>query len=193
MSIALPILLLIFGTLTFWLLSESSVRWYFKTSCIATFCIFTIVFWSTIHSYLGWPALKSDMPEKILIHWVIVKEPNKYTKFNGAIYFLIESAEKKKSSWFGIFTYDKDRPEPRLFALPYSRGLHEQVQNQMKGRLQRGQPILGSLSKIKGGEGKNKNGAKKPSNKKGGGSESQEQDWEFHELRPSDFLNKPNE
>jgi|TARA_Y100000310_G_scaffold181872_1_gene181901 hypothetical protein len=133
------------------------------------------------------------MPEKVLIHWVIVKEPNKHTKFNGAIYFLIESAEKKKSSWLHVFAYGKDRPEPRLFALPYSRGLHEQVQNQMKGRLRKGQPILGSLSKIKGGEGKSKNGAQNPSNKKGGGSESQEQNWEFHELRPSDFLNKPNE
>lgn len=189
MSIALPILLLTFGTLTFWLLSESSVKWYFKTACIATFCIFTIVFWSTIHSYLGWPALKSDMPEKVLIHWVIVKEPNKYTKFDGAIYFLVESAEKKESSWLDVFTYGKDRPEPRLFALPYSRGLHEQIQNQMKGRLQRGQPILGELTKT----GKGKKGEETSKNKKGGGSESQKQDWEFHELRPSDFLNKPND
>ncbi len=191
MSIALPILLLIFGTLTFWLLTESSVKWYFKTACISTFCIFTVVFWSTIHSYLGWPALKSDMPEKVLIHWVIVKEPNKYTKFNGAIYFLVESAEEKKSSWLNIFSYDNNRPEPRLFVLPYSRGLHEQVQNQMKGRMQRGQPILGELTKTS--KGKGKNGAKKADNKEGGGSESQDQDWEFHELRPSDFLNKPND
>ena len=191
MSIALPILLLIFGTLTFWLLTESSVKWYFKTACIATFCIFTIVFWSTIHSYLGWPALKSDMPQKVLIHWVIVKEPNKYTKFDGAIYFLVESAEKKERSWLDTFTYSKNRSEPRLFALPYSRGLHEQVQNQMKGRLQRGQPILGELTKT--GKAKGKKGESNLENKKGGGSESQEQDWEFHELRPSDFLNKPDD
>jgi hypothetical protein len=64
------------------------------------------------------------MPDKVLIHWVIIKEPNKYTKFNGAIYFLLESAEKKETSWFRIFTYNKDRPEPRLFALHYSKGLH---------------------------------------------------------------------
>tara|TARA_B100001123_G_C15256031_1_gene1004689 strand:+ start:979 stop:1374 length:396 start_codon:yes stop_codon:yes gene_type:complete len=131
------------------------------------------------------------MPEKVLIHWVIVKEPNKYTKFNGAIYFLVESAEEKKSSWLNIFSYDNNRPEPRLFVLPYSRGLHEQVQNQMKGRMQRGQPILGELTKTS--KGKGKNGAKKADNKEGGGSESQDQDWEFHELRPSDFLNKPND
>ena len=28
--------------------------------------------------------------------------------------------------------------------------------------------------------------------KKGGGSESQEQDWQFHELRPSDIHQKPD-
>jgi hypothetical protein len=193
MSVALPILLLVFGSLTFWLLTESSVKWYFKSACIATFCIFTIVFWSTIHSYLGWPALKSDMPDKVLIHWVIVKEPNKVTKSKGAIYFLIESAEEKKDSWLNVFTYKSDTPEPRLFALPYSRGLHEQIERQIRQKLQRGQPVLGSLSKItKSEKGKAKLG-KGESDGKGGGSESQEQDWEFHELRPSDFLNKPND
>ena len=192
MSIALPILLLTFGGLTFWLLTESSIKWYLKTVCIATFCIFTIVFWSTIHSYLGWPALKSDVPDKVLIHWVIVKEPNKYTKFDGAIYFLLESAEEEKSSWLSVFTYNKSRPEPRLFALPYSRGLHEQVEKQMKPSLKSGQPIMGRLSKAKG-EGKGKSKSITASGKKGGGSESQEQEWEFHLLRPSDFLTKPND
>ena len=171
MSIALPILLLVFGTLTFWLLTESSVKWYFKTACITTFCIFTVVFWSTIHSYLGWPALKSDMPDKVLIHWVVVKEPNKYTKFKGAIYFLLESAEEKESSWLDVFTYNKSRPEPRLFALPYSRALHEQIEKQMKPSLKRGQPIMGRLSKAKGeGEGKGKRKSLAASGKKGGGS-----------------------
>ena len=191
MSVALPILLLVFGSLTFWLLTESSVKWYFKSACIATFCIFTIVFWSTIHSYLGWPALKSDMPDKVLIHWVIVKEPNKVTKSKGAIYFLIESAEEKKDSWLNVFTYKSDMPEPRLFALPYSRGLHEQIEKQMRQKLQQGQPVLGRLSKIKNsGKRMGKNSIAKDG-KDGGGSESQEQDWEFHQLRPSDFLRKP--
>ena len=44
MNIALPVLLLIFGGLTFWLLNESSLKWYFKTVCISVFCIFTVIF-----------------------------------------------------------------------------------------------------------------------------------------------------
>ena len=104
---------------------------------------------------------------------------------------MIESAEEEKSSWLRIFTYNKDRPEPRLFALPYSRELHEQVEKQMMGRLRKGQTVLGSLSKItKSGKGKAKPGLGE-SEGKGGGSESQDQVWEFHPLRPSDFLRKP--
>ena len=90
MNIALPILLLVFGGLSFWILTESNVKWYIKTACIATFCAFTIIFWTTIDTFLGWPANQDDMPEKILIHWVIVKEPNKIDGFEGSIFILLE-------------------------------------------------------------------------------------------------------
>ena len=64
MNISLPILLLIFGSLSFWLMTESSLKWYIKTACISTFCIFTVIFWSTINSFLGWPADENDVPEE---------------------------------------------------------------------------------------------------------------------------------
>jgi hypothetical protein len=98
MNIALPILLLVFGALSFWVLNESSLKWYFKTACISVFCIFTIIFWSSIHSFLGWPALEGDMPKKVLIHWVIIKEPNKFTKYDGRIYVLLDSGSLADSS-----------------------------------------------------------------------------------------------
>ena len=93
MTIALPILLLIFGGLTFWVLNESRLKWYFKAVCITTFCIFTVVFWSSIHTFLGWPALEKDVPDKVLLHWAIIKEPNKITESKGRIYLLIESGK----------------------------------------------------------------------------------------------------
>ena len=82
MNIALPILLLVFGALTLWILNESALKWYIKTACISVFCAFTIIFWTTIHTFLGWPANEEDMPNKIMIHWVIVKEPNKIKATN---------------------------------------------------------------------------------------------------------------
>lgn len=194
MNIALPILLLVFGGMTFWVLTESKLKWYFKTACISVFCIFTVIFWSSIHTFLGWPALEDDMPDKVLIHWVIIKEPNKFTEFDGRIYVLLESVEEPKSNFLArFFGYQKDRVEPRLYGLEYSRGLHEQIEKGIRPRLRNGQPVVGELTKGKGGKGGKGKGKGKLNYKKGEGSESQEQEWHFHELLPSDFQRKPDD
>ena len=191
MNIALPILLLVFGGLSFWVLNESKLKWYFKTACITTFCLFTIVFWTSIHTFLGWPAHEDDMPEKVLIHWVIIKEPNKFTKSKGRIFVLIETAGEPKSNLLArFFGYRKEKIEPRLHGIKYDRGLHEQLEKSVIPRLNQGQPVMGKLSKAEKGKGISKKGEGK-TNKKGDGSESQEQEWEFHELRPSDIHEKP--
>lgn len=192
MNIALPVLLLIIGSLTFWLLTESSIKYYLKIASITIFCLFTIIFWSTIHTFLGWPALKSDMPEKVLIHWVIVKEPNNILALKGKIYFLIESPYKEKNFLLSFFGYKNNTPEPRLFGLPYSRSLHEQIEKEMRNKLLKGQPVVGQFSEKNGGKGKGRSqkGSPKDDNQKGGGSESQEQEWEFHVLRPSEYQPK---
>ena len=186
MNIALPILLLVFGGLTFWVLTESVLKWYFKVVCISVFCLFTIIFWSSIGSFLGWPALENDMPEKVVIHWVVIKEPNKHIKSNGRIYVLLESIKEEESSFLArFFGYRKDKIEPRLYGLKYSRELHEQIEKQIMGRLKRGQPVAGRLTK-----GQGKNGRANLKNK-GEGSESQEQGWYLHELLPSEIHTKP--
>ena len=190
MNIALPILLLAFGGLTFWVLNESALKWYIKTACISVFCIFTIIFWTSIHTFLGWPALESDVPEKVLIHWVIIKEPNKYTNYDGRIFVLLESVGEPKSNFLArFFGYRKERVEPRLHGLKYNRELHEKLEKGVMPKLKRGQPVIGRLTK------ENKQGIVREgdgtSTKKGGGSESQEQEWHFHELLPSEIQGKP--
>jgi len=192
MNIALPILLLVFGGLTFWMLTESSLKWYFKTACISSFCAFTVIFWLSISTFLGWAAHEGDMPDKVLIHWVIIKEPNKFTKFNGKIYVLLEAAnEKEPNKFIKFFGYKKDKVEPRLYGLAYSRSLHEQLEKSVIPRLRKGQPVTGKLAKGEPKGEKGKKGNEKGPNNKKGGSESQEQEWHFHELRPSDFQSKP--
>jgi len=189
MNVALPVLLLVFGSLTFWVLNESSLKWYFKTASISVFCIFTIIFWTSIHTFLGWPALEGDVPEKVLVHWVIVKEPNKATESEGAIYVLLESAKEDKSGFLArFFGYSKGVNEPRLYGLDYDRGLHERLVRNVMPKLRSGQPVLGKLTKVDGRKGKK---GDKNSEKKGGGSESQKQKWEFHELLPSEIHSKP--
>ena len=150
MNIALPILLLAFGGLTFWVLNESALKWYIKTACISVFCIFTIIFWTSIHTFLGWPELESDVPEKVLIHWVIIKEPNKYTKYDGRIFVLLESVGEPKSNFLArFFGYRKERVEPRLHGLKYNRELHEKLEKGVMPKQKRGQPVIGRLTKEK--------------------------------------------
>ena len=191
MNIALPILLLVFGGLSFWVLNESKLKWYFKTACISTFCLFTVVFWTSIHTFLGWPALENDMPEKIVIHWVIIKEPNEHTKSDGRIYILLETADKPESNLLAkFFGYRRDKIEPRLHGLEYDRGLHEKLEKSVMPRLKSGQPVAGKFLKKAEGKKGGKIGKGK-SEGEGDGSESQKQKWEFHELRPSEIHRKP--
>ena len=192
MNIALPILLLLFGGLSFWVLSESSVKWYVKTACISVFCFFTIIFWLSIHTFLGWAALESSMPEKMSVHWVIIKEPDKLTDYKGDIYILSESADKKDGNFLArFFGYGSERIEPRLYKLKYNRELHEKLQG-IKDKLKNGNPVMGKFTKKGSKKGKAKIGDSKKTGKDGEGSESQEQDWEFHELLPSEIHEKPN-
>ena len=190
MNIALPILLLALGGLTFWLLTESSLKWYFKAACISAFCIFTIIFWGTLNTFLGWAAKGDDVPEKVLIHWVIVKEPNKLLGYEGQIYVLLESAKKDDANFLlKFFGHSSGRKvEPRLYGLAYNRELHERIEGEILPRLRQGQPVVGKLTKgaRRGDEGENKG------KNKGSGSESQSQEWQFHELLPSDFHEKPD-
>ena len=190
MNIALPILLLVFGALTFWVLSESSLKWYLKVACITTFCVFTTIFWSSIHSFLGWPANESDIPEKVLTHWVIIKEPNKFTKFDGAIYLLVESIEREGNFIEKFFGYKKHNIEPRLYRLKYSRSLHEHLQDKVMPKLKSGQPVYGKLTKSKSSRDKSGLRTGEGKDTDGGGSESQEQEWHFHELLPSEIHDK---
>ena len=192
MNIALPILLLVFGGLTLWILSESTLKWYIKLGCITVFCVFTVIFWNTTHTFLGWAADGDSAPEKVRIHWVIIKEPNEVLGEKGQIYILLEAAGGNNGGVISkIFGYKKKRKvEPRLHGLPYSRELHEQIEKKIMPKLKSGQSVVGKLSEV----GKNKKNGKKgegEGKKEGGGSESQSQDWEFHELLPSDFQQKP--
>ncbi|MBC8416731.1 hypothetical protein H8E06_00190 [bacterium] len=192
MNITYALLLLIFGGLSLWLLTESKIKWYIKTLCISTFCVFTIIFWSSIHTFLGWPARDADMPEKVKVHWVVIKEPDKLKETPGGIFFLVEGPNPHKDNFlYRLFGYQA-KGEPRQYKLPYSRQLHEKLAANVVPKLKSGQPVFGEFTKPTGKRGKKSAGEKK-AGKDGDGSESQEQDWEFHELRPSDFLSKPTD
>ena len=95
--------------------------------------------------------------------------------------------EDTPSAFLKFFGYKRSEIEPRLFEMKYSRQLHEELAKRVIPRNKKGQPVAGKFLKSgamgKKGFGKNE--------KKGGGSESQEQEWHFHELLPSEVQGKP--
>ena len=132
------------------------------------------------------------MPDKILIHWVIIKEPNKLTKYEGRIFILLESVKEPKSSTLArFFGYRKEKVEPRLYGLKYNRELHEKLEKEIRPRLMKGQPVAGRLTKGKRKSGLSMRPGFAKGDSEGKGSESQEQEWHFHELLPSEIHQKP--
>jgi|TARA_B100000085_G_scaffold284430_1_gene317507 hypothetical protein len=193
MNIALPILLLVFGGLSFWILTESTVKWYIKTVCVTVFCIFTIVFWTSMHTFLGWAASPEEIPEKVAVHWAVIKEPNKLSGYEGRIFLLLESSQEKpaKYPFLSLFGYKKESLEPRLYGLPYSRSLHEEIEKNIMPKLKNGQRPKGKF--LNKGDKPSQKGVKgKGDSQKGHGGESPNADWQFHELLPSQIQGKPD-
>ena len=163
------------------------------------FCVFTVVFYQAVPSFLGWGAPPRDLPKVLAIRSVVIKEPNILAKVEGGIYFLIEQpAIQYNELALKVFAYNVKESEPRLFILPYSRKLHEKLleggERSVVRRTQRGQVVRGSLVKDFGDKSSNKgkglSGKGKDGDAKGKGSESQEQDWQFYDLQPSYFQEK---
>jgi hypothetical protein len=105
---------------------------------------------------------------------------------------LLESSEEAKTNAFlKFFGYEKkEKIEPRLHGLSYSRELHEQIEKGIMPSLKRGQPVMGKLTKEKLPPSIGFGPGKSMPDGKGDGSESQEQGWHFHKLRPSDMHRK---
>ena len=85
------------------------------------------------------------MPEKTLLHWVVIKEPNKLTGDKGGIYVLGESVYKEDRGVVNMFNYKIKGIKPRLFEFPYSRKLHEQLEKGVMAKLKKGQPVQGKF------------------------------------------------
>lgn len=191
MTIALPLLLLIIGIISFWLLVQSRISWKLKIPTIGMYCIFVVFFFQSITSFLGWGA--TDMPERVSIHGVVVKEPNPFQKSRGSIFLTVESYHNiYENRLLHMFGYNSEKQEPRMYRLPYSRNLHEQLEHEVIPKLREGQVVDGAFKKGKA-KGKDAAKGKKGDGKqdgKGDGSESQEQEYQFYNLNPSEIQPK---
>ena len=89
-----------------------------KLGIIAVTSLFYIGTYLGVQSLRGWP-IPAEPPEPFRLHWAIVEEPNKADGSEGQIYLLASQPEQAQ-------------PRPRLYALPFSYGLAESVEEALK-------------------------------------------------------------
>ena len=88
---------------------------------VLTSLFYVGTYWG-IQSLRGW-ALAAEPPQPFRLHWAIVQEPDKANGTPGKIYLLASQPTEEP-------------PRPRLYALPFSYGLAESVEEarpQMEG------------------------------------------------------------
>jgi hypothetical protein len=87
-------------------------------------------------SYRGWEqsqgwAAAVNLPDKFLLHFAVIEEPDKRKNSDGAIYL-----------WLTDLKGDELAEQPRAYQLPYDQETHARVESAMR-RAQAGNPQLG--------------------------------------------------
>lgn len=128
---------------------RSGWRWPVKSAAIGLALPATIGAFVTIQAQLGWPS-PAGMPTNFQLHAALVSEPAASTSDEGAIYLWL-------TPWDDVLPVDDadmdaaatPTQRPRAFDLPYSRDLHQQVQD-MQERLARGEMVVGRHERAQG-------------------------------------------
>ena len=190
---------LVFFSLTgliLWFIIGARGHWGIKAFIILLTLHVCLSVGMSIPNFAGWPS-GDRLPDKFLVHWIAIKEPDKKTKEDGYIYIwatTLSQQEKEVEGWkqyllsFGV----QDFTEPRAYRTPYTREGHERGEDALK-KIKNGEPVMGRNNGKKGkgkgkgdgkkGDGKGKGkGGKGKKGGKGGGSFSQSDDISFHDL-----------
>jgi hypothetical protein len=190
---------LVFFSLTgliLWFIIGARGHWGIKAFIILLTLHVCLSVGMSIPNFAGWPS-GDRLPDKFLVHWITIKEPDKKTKEDGYIYIwatTLSQQEKEVEGWkqyllsFGV----QDFTEPRAYRTPYTREGHERGEDALK-KIKNGEPVMGRNNGKKGkgkgkgdgkkGDGKGKGkGGKGKKGGKGGGSFSQSDDISFHDL-----------
>ena len=192
----IPLVFFSLTGLVLWFIIGAKGHWVLKAFIILLTLHVCLSVGMSIPNFAGWPS-DDRLPDKFLVHWITIKEPDKKTKEDGYIYIwatVLSNQEKEVEGWkqyllsFGV----QDFTEPRAYRTPYTREGHERGEDALK-KIKNGQPVMGRNNGKKGkgkgkgdgkkGDGKGKGkGGKGKKGGKGGGSFSQSDDISFHDL-----------
>lgn len=138
-TLAIPIAFVLLAGLMCWHIATVRGKWWIKLAFIVAVPSFGLVVWSAISSYQGWPA-EEKLPDKALLLWVDVIEPDTSSGEDGAIHVWIISLGDEADDG-PLLGHGRPRSIPRAYGMPYDRKLHEMLEA-AKGRIVSGQPVV---------------------------------------------------
>ena len=195
----IPLVFFSLFILILWFIIGSRGHWALKAVVIAMTLHFCISIGLSLEGFAGWPSA-DGLPDKFIVHWIVVEEPDKKTKAPGSIYVWAtdlghEKETSESSGWKGFFLSlsPSGEGQPRAYVVPYSKEKHEDadgVLTQIRG----GKIVLGERGENGGepgeGEGGDGDGNGSPEGSEGGGSFSRSDGITFHELPPTKLPKK---
>jgi uncharacterized membrane protein YgcG len=175
----IPLMFLSIALIVLWFIIGAKGHWALKAAVIAFTLHLCVSVGASLPDFAGWPS-SSPVPSKFLVHWLVVKEPDKKTKEPGAIYLwatnLSSEEQENEEAWrrFLIPLDFTDLSQPRVYKVPYSTESHEKADDVI-GRIRDGKTVIGESASGEGdgdgsgGEGKGGEGDGDGSGQEGGG------------------------
>ena len=135
--LTIPIILTLLITVLLYFIIGGRGHFLLKTLIVGLSIWIGYIVWGILDSIQGYPT-ESLLPNKFLIHFVIIHEENKQTGHPGAIFLWISALTTEKK---GILDYEST--EPRTHRIPYTRKAHETMEDIIK-RLMNGETVIGT-------------------------------------------------
>jgi hypothetical protein len=187
-TLVIPLGFLVVIAIGLWTFIHLKGKWWIKLPIVVGSTSFVIAVWASLASYRGWPTA-TKTPEKFVLLWGEVREPNRQIGDDGAIFLWVVHYSPTKTKP-NLFQYSPRPGEPRAHKVPYSRKLHQQIE-EAKELIKQGRGVV--MEHEPGGKedgsGKNRPG-KNGDGREGSDGQGQEQEYRFYELPPPRPPNK---
>jgi hypothetical protein len=195
-TLAIPVGFILLAALLCWWIIGTKGAWWKKLMAIVLVPAFGLAIWSSLSSYSGWPTSRA-LPEKALVLWAEIREPDEKSGDPGEILLLLRPLVEKEEEGFTFFDYATPQGKPRLYKLPYSRNMHQAAET-ANGMIRAGKQVVLDGSGKGRGDGQGGDGQGEPGDGEGGGPpgyryDPDRADPQVYELPPPRPPEKPPE
>ena len=199
----IPVVFFIVFVLVLWFIIGAKGHWVIKAMTIGAALHLCLSIGLSLSGLGGWPS-EDPLPDKFIVNWVLVQEPDKATGDAGTIYLWVTDISDKKDpatmkqGWKRFFFSLSENQDgaPRGYLAPYSKDKHKEAEDILT-KIRAGKVVVGErggAGEEGGGEGDGEGMGGEDNaggeGSEGGGSFSRTSDITFHELPPTSLPEK---